>query len=294
VRTMTTAQATATLAANNIRPVAKTLRVDLIALLGALDPAGKFFAHDKPEGIALIDGGKKLVVSNDSDFGILGTSPATFGMMPKISPGTGEVDYGEILIIDLAKLPARTATATVTITVGDTQAPVITAPANLTVVTSSPVNNCAAVNFSVTATDNCGATTVTSDPPSGSCFPLGATTVTSTATDSAGNKSAASFKVTVWDGSLQDDRSGDLLLFNSRTGDYSYTRCADGTKLEGKGSVGRLGCQITLNNAQVSAVFERCAYNATGRGRVAVRLTPFGSLLTINDSNTADNTTGCR
>jgi hypothetical protein len=85
-----------------------------------------------------------------------------------------------------------------------------------------------------------------------------------------------------------------LLLFNSRTGDYSYTRCADGTKLTGKGVINRTGCQIALSNSQVSAVLDRCSYSATGRGRVAIRLTPFGSLLTINDSNTSDNSTACR
>jgi hypothetical protein len=294
VKTQTTAQALATLATNNIKPVTKTLKVDLIALLTALDPAGKFFAHDKIEGIALIDGGKKLVISDDSDFGIVSTSPVSFGVVSKTVPTTGALDYGEILIIDLAKLPARVSTATVTIIVGDTQPPVITAPANLTVVTPSPNSNCAVVNYSVTASDNCGTVTVASDSPSGTCFPVGVTTVTSTATDSAGNKSTSSFKVTVWDVSLQDDRSGDLLLFNSRTGDYSYTRCADGTKLTGKGVINRTGCQIALSNSQVSAVLDRCSYSATGRGRVAIRLTPFGSLLTINDSNTSDNSTACR
>lgn len=98
----------------------------------------------------------------------------------------------------------------------------------------------------------------------------------------------------MWDISLQDDRNGDVLLINSRTGDYSYSRCADGTKLTGKGSIDRVGCQVTLSNSQVSATLDRCSYSATGRGRAAIRLTPFGTLLTINDSNTADNATGCR
>jgi len=231
VNRLTTSQALSTLAANNIKPVTKTLKVDLVALLASLNPAGKFFPHDKIEGIALIDGGKKLVVSDDSDFGVGSTNPVSFGLAAKTLPTTGEVDYGEILIVDLGKLPARTATATVTITVGDNQPPVITTPANLTAVTSSPTAGCAVVNFSVKASDNCGAVDVTTNPPSGSCFPLGVTTVTSAATDTAGNKATASFKVTVWDVSLQDDSSGDLLLFNSRTGDYNFndSNTADNT-----------------------------------------------------------------
>jgi hypothetical protein len=294
VSRQTTALALATLAANNITPVSKTLKVDLVALLTALNPAGKLFPHDKIEGIALIDGGKKLVVSDDSDFGILGTNPVSFGITPKILPTTGEVDYGEIMVIDLEKLPARTATTTVTITVGDTQPPVISAPANLTAVTSSPAAGCAVVNFSVKASDNCGAANLTTTPPSGSCFPLGVTTVTSAATDTAGNKATASFKVTVWDVSLQDNRSGDLLLFNSRTGDYSFSRCADGKTLTGRALVTRFGCQTALRDAKVDAVFERCVYNSTGRGQAAIRFTSLGPVFTINDSNTADNTEACR
>lgn len=193
-----------------------------------------------------------------------------------------------------AKLPARTATATVTITVGDTQPPVITAPANLTAITSTPTATCAVVNFSVKASDNCGAVEVTTTSSSGTCFPLGVTTVTSTETDSAGNKATASFKVTVWDISLQDDNSGDLLLFNSYTGDYSFSKCAGGATLTGKAIVSRVDCQTTLSDAKVSAIFERCLYSPLGRGRAAIRLTPLGTLFTINDSNTADNTTVCR
>src|SRR5262249_12446670 len=108
------------------------------------------------------------------------------------------------------------------------------------------------------------------------------------------NKATTAFKVTVWDVSLQDDRNGDTLLFNSRTGDYSYSRCAGGAKSSGKGVIARIGCQITLSNSQVSAALDRFAYSATGRGRAAIRLTPIGTLFMINDTNTADNTNACR
>jgi len=88
-----------------------------------------------------------------------------------------------------------------TVTVNDTQAPTITCPANITV--SSPTGSCTAVvNFTVGVTDNCPGATVVSVPASGSTFPLGTTTVTSTATDAAGNTSTCSFNVTVLDGQL--------------------------------------------------------------------------------------------
>jgi hypothetical protein len=87
------------------------------------------------------------------------------------------------------------------ITVNDQTAPVITCPANITVTT--PVGSCTAVvNFTVTATDNCGAVTIVSNPASGSVFPIGTTTVTSTATDACGNSSTCTFTVTVLDAQL--------------------------------------------------------------------------------------------
>ena len=88
------------------------------------------------------------------------------------------------------------------ITVNDQTAPIITCPANITVTT--PVGSCTAVvNFTVTATDNCaGAVTIVSSPASGTVFPIGTTTVTSTATDACGNSSTCTFTVTVLDAQL--------------------------------------------------------------------------------------------
>jgi len=57
----------------------------------------------------------------------------------------------------------------------------------------------AVVTYSVTATDDRSDVTVISSPASGSFFPLGATTVTATATDAAGNAAGCSFTVAVND-----------------------------------------------------------------------------------------------
>ena len=94
----------------------------------------------------------------------------------------------------------NTATCTFTVKVNDTQAPVITCPANIVV--GNTAGTCGAVvNYpAATATDNCaGTVTVTSTPPSGTTFPLGTTTVTATATDAAGNTSTCTFTVKVND-----------------------------------------------------------------------------------------------
>jgi len=83
-------------------------------------------------------------------------------------------------------------------TTGDSVAPTITCPANIVQGTDS--GQCSAVvQYTVTATDDSGSTTVVSTPPSGSVFPKGTTTVNSTATDGSGNQSVCSFTVTVND-----------------------------------------------------------------------------------------------
>ena len=90
------------------------------------------------------------------------------------------------------------AQCTQTITVNDQTPPVITCSPNLVV--NTPLGTCSAVvNFTVTATDNCGVVSVISVPASGSTFQIGTTTVTSTATDACGNTSTCTFTVTVND-----------------------------------------------------------------------------------------------
>lgn len=87
-----------------------------------------------------------------------------------------------------------------TVTVNDTQAPVITCPANIT--TNTITDTCAAtVTYSLpTVTDNCpGVGTPVCTPPSGSSFAKGVTTVNCTVTDASGNPASCAFTVTVND-----------------------------------------------------------------------------------------------
>jgi Esterase-like activity of phytase/Bacterial Ig domain len=119
VGTANTATAIATLAAAGITVVSKSLYLDLGGVLDALNPTGAFFGHDKIEGVAALNGGRTIVVSNDSDFGLGGVANATppYTLTPKILPGAGTQDDGQYLVLNLDRLPAATTTATVTITV---------------------------------------------------------------------------------------------------------------------------------------------------------------------------------
>lgn len=93
---------------------------------------------------------------------------------------------------------SNTSSRSFSVTVVDTTAPVIAAPANITAEATSAAG--ATVGYSASAADLvAGSVAVTGTPASGSTFPLGTTTVTVTATDVAGNRTTASFAVTVRD-----------------------------------------------------------------------------------------------
>jgi hypothetical protein len=97
----------------------KTLKLDLGALLTQLNDKGEFFGHDKIEGLSTPDGGKTLVIANDSDFGLAGIESQTppFKLKPKRLPN-GRPDTGEFLVVDTTKLPPQTRQQTVSVKVG--------------------------------------------------------------------------------------------------------------------------------------------------------------------------------
>ena len=92
-----------------------------------------------------------------------------------------------------------------TVHITDTLAPVILCPAEVVASCSSPFG--ATVVFGVNAVDLCDPLPqVACDPPLGSRFPIGTTTVTCTATDRSGNVSTCALMVTVL-----DDRAPEIL-----------------------------------------------------------------------------------
>lgn len=80
----------------------------------------------------------------------------------------------------------------------DSNPPVITVPNRIVVNKRSRKKHCTTVHFQTSATDpEDGPVATMANPPSGSCFPVGTTTVTVTATDSCGNTATKTFKVRV-------------------------------------------------------------------------------------------------
>lgn len=92
----------------------------------------------------------------------------------------------------------NSSSGSLTVTVQDTTAPVLSLPADQTVEMTSPQG--AAVTFAATASDVVsGSTGVTCTPASGATFGYGDTTVSCSSTDEAGNTAYGSFTVTVQD-----------------------------------------------------------------------------------------------
>jgi HYR domain-containing protein/pre-peptidase len=188
-------------------------------------------------------------------------------------------------------------TCTFTVTVNDTQPPVITCPANVTAITDQnlcPAPACQIVNFTTTASDNCPGVVVVCNPPSGSCFPVGVTTVTCTATDASGNTATCSFTITTFDVALQDDANpANVLLWNSITGQYRF--CCNGSLFTGIGKVQRQGCVYLLDHT--SAVDKRVlgrVDKAVHAGTASLQSPPGTGRCTIQDRNTLNDTPVCQ
>lgn len=136
------------------------------------------------------------------DAAIVGRAAATDaceGNINVVSNAPVFYPVGETLITYTATdAGGNRATATQKITVLDGTPPQVSCPADLSADTN-PGTCVGSVHYTATATDNCPGLIVTSSPPSGSFFPRGTTTVTTTATDAAGNSASCSFRVGVSD-----------------------------------------------------------------------------------------------
>jgi len=122
------------------------------------------------------------------------------GVLSVTNDSPGSFPLGQTMVtwtaIDVAK---NTATATQRITIGDTKAPKITAPANVSVEATSVSENKLSLG-QPTVSDNSEIDSITNDSPES--FPIGETIVTWTAIDVAGNIAYDNQKVVVVDTTL--------------------------------------------------------------------------------------------
>lgn len=113
--------------------------------------------------------------------------------------------------------------------------------------------------------------------------------------DGAGETRLLTVTNPAFDTCLQDDRSGDVLRFNSRTGEYAFARCGNGgVVLTGRAAIRRIGCDLQLSDARLSAVLSDCPFSQAVTGRAAIRSNPVSPAFLINDHDATDNTCACR
>jgi len=119
---------------------------------------------------------------------------------PTCAPASGSTFPLGATTVTCSKTDAHgnTGSATFTVTVGDTTAPVVTVPGNITREATGPTGR--AVTYVASATDSVdGAITPTCAPASGSTFAITTTPVSCSATDAHSNTGTAGFNVTVQD-----------------------------------------------------------------------------------------------
>jgi len=141
------------------------------------------------------------------------------------------------------------------------------------------------------ASDQCPVT-VACNPPSGSSFPVGTTTVTCTATDTSNNTATTSFTVNVYSACLQDDSMfGNVVLFNAITGAFRF--CCNGALVaSGRGALTANGCDVTINQTKNTRTVHISVKGSQGTGTAYVQK---GSTQTcsISDSQMAGNNCTC-
>ena len=92
--------------------------------------------------------------------------------------------------------------------------------------------------------------------------------------DVVGDFALARYDTTSFDICLQDDSNGNLLRFNTQTGDYQFLDCRKGLTLTGRGSVRIRSCKIEFNASQPSHSITALANLCTTAGSASVKLVP--------------------
>jgi uncharacterized delta-60 repeat protein len=180
-----------------------------------------------------------------------------------------------------------------TVSVTDTTPPTITCPANKTAKTATINDSCTVVSFATTASDNCPGVTVGCLPPSGTCFPVGTTTVSCTATDASNNTATCAFTVTVFNVCIQDDsNSSTVFLANATTGAYRF--CCGGTTFTGLAQVTRRGNVATFTDNTSGRRVQASDDESVFKGTASIQSPPGTIKCTITDRDTRNNSCICQ
>gem|GEM_PF-5260574 len=150
-----------------------------------------------------------------------------------------------------------------------------------------------AVSFAPTASDNCTVASVICSPASGSCFPIGSSTVTCTTTDFGGNTAMCSFTVTVYNLCIQDDTNpSSVFQINVATGAYRF--CCGGTTYVGVAQITKRGSvftiQVNAGDRRVQASFDEAAF----KGSASLQSPPGTTRCSIQDRDTRNNSCVCQ
>jgi hypothetical protein len=176
------------------------------------------------------------------------------------------------------------------------QAPTIVCPPNQIAMatTACPVAAGAVVTYPAPmASDNCALQSVICNPPSGSTFPVGTSTVICTATDSSSNTATCSFAVTVFSLCLQDEtNTGNFVLINALTGDYSFY-CNGVPVASGRGTLNVRGCIGSIDHnkgdRRVHIQWDTTAASGKGAGTAIIQLGPNNTVCQITDKDMSNN-----
>lgn len=191
---------------------------------------------------------------------------------------------------------APDASCSFTVTVNDTQPPVITCPGNVTTTAgaSCPIGPGKVVTYPPpVASDNCAVQSVVCNPPSGSTFPVGSTAVACTATDTSSLIANCTFTVTVFGFCLQDESNpGNFVLIHPTTGDYIFY-CDGNPVASGRGTLNVKACigsiDHTKGNRRVHIQWDTTAQGGKGAGTASVQRGPT-IRCQITDKNMSNNT----
>jgi uncharacterized protein len=243
------------------------------------------------------------VVTDNCSSGTMARKHAAAALTPVCNPASGSTfSKGTTTVICTAiDASGNQASCRFTVSVSDTQLPVFTNGCLADIYTAAaaqcPIATSQTLSYAYpAATDNCPGVVVTCNPPTGSTFPLGTTSVNCTAADTSGNTATCSFRVTVFSLCLVDDSNpGNVVLFNATNGDYRY--CCNGVPAaSGRGALTVRGCVISIDdskgNRKVRISADTSASGGAGAGNAFIQRAS-SQTCSITDKSMAGDACSC-